>query len=532
MAVGMAEAPIVSQSGDHDGRRWLALSVLCVSILVVNLDNTVLNVALPTLVRDLHATSTQLQWIVDAYALVFGGLLLVAGSLADRIGRKRTFVAGLAAFAGGSAWAAFSGTVGMLIAARASMGIGAALMMPSTLAIITDIFRETGERQRAIGVWAGTSGVGFALGPVVGGALLSRFWWGSVFLINVPIAIVGLLCALPLLPDSRNPAARRADPLGALLSITGLALVLWSIIEAPVRGWSSPVVVGAAFGGVAILAGFAWWERTCTHPMLNPKFFRIRSFSVAISSLGLAMFGLVGALFLLTQTLQFQLGYSALQAGVRMLPVAGAVAVVAPLSALLVRLIGTKLTVAAGLLFVAIGLWQVSRASILWTYADLLPGLLIIGIGSALVIPTVSGSVVASLPREDTGVGSATNGLFIQVGGALGVAVIGSLESGRFHDRLAAAPAVARLPHDVHSAVLGSLGGALNAAGRMGQAAGDSISHLARAAFVSGADLGLATAAVVVVCGCLLALLILPTTPPGGTEPVARRLRRRYRRTP
>jgi hypothetical protein len=215
-----------------------------------------------------HAISSQLQWIVDAYMLVFGGLLLVAGSLADRVGRKRTFLAGLAAFAGGSAWAAFSGSVGVLIAARASMGVGAALMMPSTLAIITDMFRDARQRQLAIGLWAGTSGLGFALGPIVGGLLLARFWWGSVFLINVPIAAVGLLCALPLVPDSKNPAAR-PDLAGAVLSIAGLGLVLWAIIEAPVHGWSSVLVIGTGIAGLAVLAGFAAWERASSHPMLN-----------------------------------------------------------------------------------------------------------------------------------------------------------------------------------------------------------------------------------------------------------------------
>ena len=190
--------------------RWLALTVLCVSLLIVTLDNTVLNVALPTLVRDLHATTTELQWIVDAYIMVFAGLLLVAGSLADRVGRKRIFLAGLLAFAAGSTWAAFSGSVGMLIAARASMGIGGAMMMPSTLAIITDMFRDPAERQRAIGIWAGTTGLGIALGPIVGGLLLASFWWGSVFLINVPIAVIGAACALPLIPDSKNrPPGRR-----------------------------------------------------------------------------------------------------------------------------------------------------------------------------------------------------------------------------------------------------------------------------------------------------------------------------------
>jgi len=291
----------------------------------------VLNVALPTLVRDLHATSHQLQWIVDAYALAYGGLVLVGGSLADRVGR------------------------------------------------------------------------------------------------NVPIAVIGLLCAIPLVPDSKNPAAARPDLAGSALSITGLGLVLWAIIEAPVYGWSSALVIGVGIGGLAVLACFARWERVSSHPMLNLRFFRARSFSAPIASLGLAMFGLVGALFVLTQFLQFNLAYSPLAAGVRMLPIAAGIAVMAPLSSVAVRKAGTKLTIAAGLLVIAGGLWQTSQATASWTFVSVLPGMILAGAGAGLVIPAVSGSVMNSLPRAHTGVGSATNGVFIQVGGALGVAVIGSL---------------------------------------------------------------------------------------------------------
>jgi EmrB/QacA subfamily drug resistance transporter len=486
-------------------RRWLALAVLCVSLLIVTLDNTVLNVALPTLVRDLHATTTELQWIVDAYVMVFAGLLLVAGSLSDRIGRKRVFLAGLMAFAAGSTWAAFSGSVSMLIAARASMGIGGAMMMPATLAIITNMFRDPAERQRAIGVWAATTGLGIALGPIVGGLLLARFWWGSVFLINVPIAALGIACALPLIPDSKNPAALPPDVAGALMSIAGLGLVLWSLIEAPVRGWSSPVVIGAGLGGLAVLVAFTAWERVSSHPMLNLGFFRRRRFSAAVSSVGLCMFGLFGALFVLTQYLQFSLGYSALQAGVRVLPAAGAIAVIAPFSTLLVRVIGTKLTVAAGLLVIAGGLWQVSTASVATTYAGILPGMILLGVGAGLTIPSATESVMGSLPGGHTGVGSATNGAFLQVGGALGVAVIGSLLNTRYQDRMTSALAPYHVPHAVMQTILGSLGGALAVADRLGGALGTELAHLARAAFVSGMDLGVAAA------GCLIALLALPS---------------------
>jgi len=487
--------------------------VLCVSLLIVTLDNTVLNVVLPTLVRDLHATTSQLQWIVDAYVMVFAGLLLVAGSVADRVGRKRTFLAGLAAFAAGSAWAAFSGSVGVLIAARASMGIGAALIMPSTLSIITDMFRDGAERQRAIGLWAGTSGVGIAAGPIIGGLLLAHFWWGSVFLINVPIALAGIACALPLVPDSANPAAAAPDLAGALLSIAGLGLVLWSLIEAPVHGWSSPLVIGAGLGGLAVLAVFGAWERACKHPMLNLGFFRQRQFSAAMSSVGLVTFGLFGALFVLTQYLQFELGYTALQAGVRVLPAAGAIALVAPLSTTLVRAAGTKLTAAAGLAIVAGGLWQISGATVTTTYPGTLPGMIMLGVGAGLVIPSGTASVMGSLPREHTGVGSATNGAVLQIGGALGVAVIGSLLSTRYQDNVTAVLAAYHIPPTVLSTILGSLGGALAVAAHAGPVLGAALVHLARSAFVSGMDLGLTAAAAVALAGCLLALAALPSRP-------------------
>jgi EmrB/QacA subfamily drug resistance transporter len=520
----------VMREGLSPSQRWLALGVLCVSVLIVNLDNTVLNVALPTLVRVLHAELTQLQWIVDTYIIVYAGLVLVAGSLADRIGRKRTFLAGLVVFAAGSAWAAFSGSAGMLIAARAGMGIGGALMMPSTLAIITDIFREATQRQRAIALWAGAGAAGGALGPIVGGLLLTRFWWGSVFLINVPVAAVGVACAIWLVPDSKNAAALRPDLAGAALSVAGLGLLLWALIEAPLLGWSSALVISAGFGALAILGVFVVWERKSSHPMLRLEFFASRRFSVAISSMGLANFGLYGALFLVTQFLQFDLAYTPLQAGLRIVPAAGAVVIVSPGAAAAVRLAGTKLTVVGGLLLIAVGLWADSGLTVTSNYGDIVPGMVLLGVGAGLAIPAAVASAIGSLPRGDTGVGSATNGTFMQLGGALGVAVIGSLLATRYQGRMTAALTAYRIPHAIHATIFGSIGGALDVAAHLSGSLGTLLADVARSAFLSGADLGLRTAAGVTLAGCLIALAALPgrahrrhdparSGQPAGSEP-------------
>ena len=408
----------------------------------------------------------------------------------------------------------------MLIAARASMGVGGALMMPSTLSIITDMFRDSGERQRAIGLWAATSGVSIALGPIVGGVLLSRFWWGSVFLINVPVAVAGIACAIPLVPDSRNPAARRPDLTGSVLSVAGLGLLLWSIIEAPARGWSSGLVIASGLGALTVLGGFALWERASDHPMLNLRFFQKRAFSAAISSVWLVTFGMYGALFVLTQYLQFSLGYTALQTGIRVLPAAAAVAVVAPASPFLVRLIGTRFTAAAGLLVVAAGLWQISGASVTSTYADSVAGMVMLGIGAGLAIPCTTASVMGSVPRGDTGVGSATNGTFMQVGGALGVAVIGSVLSTRFTGRMTSTLAPYHLPQAAEGRILGSVGGALGVAARVGGSTGALLAHAARVAFISGMDLGLAIGAA---APWSAPSSRWPRSPPGRAPPPAAR---------
>ncbi len=505
--------------GQREPHRWLALAIVCLAALIINVDNTILNVALPTLVRDLHATSSQLQWIVDSYAMVFAGLLLVGGALADRFGRKRFFMIGLSVFALGSIGAALSNSVTTLIAFRALMGAGAALTIPTSLAIINDTFRDPGQRARAIGVWGGTIGLGIAIGPIAGGLLLARFWWGSIFLVNVPIACIGFLGAARIVPDSKNPHVQRPDPLGAALSIAGLGLLLWAIIEGPTRGWGSGTVVGTGLASVVVLGSFVIWESRSTHPMLQLEFFRNRRFSVALAAECLAVFGLMGALFLSTQFLQFDLGFSPLEAGIRILPIALMVVVGATVSPVAARLVGIKGTVSAGLVSIAAGLWQVSASSRFGTtYGDVVLGLLLIGFGAGLMLPTATNSVIGSVPRGDSGMGSASNTVALQVGGALGVAVIGSVMLTRYKSHMAEALVRRHVPQSVAQTIFGSLGAALRVAARIGGSTGVELARTARAAFMSGNDVALAVGAIVVLAAAVLVLLALPSQAPPSSS--------------
>ena len=343
-------------AGSQRSRRGAALAVVCAAALIINVDNTILNVALPTLVRTLHATSSELQWIVDSYAMVFAGLLLVGGSLADRIGRRRFFLIGLAVFAAGSAGAAFAGSVDLLIAWRAVMGAGAALTIPASLSIINDVFRAPAMRARAIGAWAGTIGLGIAIGPIAGGLLLARFWWGSIFLVNIPIVAAGFAGALLLVPASKNRAAEPPDPAGALLSIAAWACCSGRSSRLPPRAGPQPGGRGRAGqpcrpGRLRCLGSPQQPSDAEARVLRRPPVLHRRRGRVP------GDLRADGALFLQTQLLQFDLGYSPLQAGLRILPVAAVLCVSAPLSPVAARFIGIKFTVAAGLAAIAGGLW-------------------------------------------------------------------------------------------------------------------------------------------------------------------------------
>jgi EmrB/QacA subfamily drug resistance transporter len=506
-------------------RRWWILGVLILALFTVTLDNTILNVALPTLVTELDASAGELQWIVDAYILVFAGLLLVAGALSDRYGRRRMLLIGLVLFGLGSGAAIFVTSAEMLIALRAFLGLGAALTMPSTLSIIGDVF-EANERPKALAIWASVSGVGIVAGPVIGGLLLEHFPWASVFVVNVPVIVLGILASLKVVPESRSGTRVPLDPVGALLSITGLSALVFGIIETPVHGWTSPTVLGTLGAAGVLLLLFVWWERRRAHPMLDVRLFANPRFSAASVSVALVFFSLTGALFLLTQYLQGVLGLSPFEAGLRFIPIALGLLLVAPVSARLTGRLGARILTAAGLFSVAVGVGLL--ATLGTAPSDLHVGAVFftIAVGAGLASTPATDSIMGALPKDAYGVGSAVNDTTREVGGALGVAILGSVFTASFSSSMM--DAAANLP----SAARESLAGASQVASQVGGVAGDTLLRAAQAAFVEAMIPTVLIGASVAVAGAFVAFRFLPkrvvpeTTgvAPASQEPAAEKL--------
>jgi len=503
---------------EHD-RRWWILAVLCLSLVMIIVGNTVLNVALPTLVRELDASSTELQWIVDIYALVFAGLLLTAGALGDRFGRKGALTVGLTIFGAGSGLAAFATSPIQLVATRAIMGLGAALVMPATLSILTTVFPPR-ERARAIAVWAGFAGAGAAIGPIAGGYLLQHFWWGSVFLVNLPVIAIALVAGNRIVPRSSDPRHVPLDPVGAGLSIVGLGTLLYAIIEAPTHGWAAPTTVLTGAVAIVILALFGAWELRSSHPMLDLRLFRNPRLSAASSAIMLVFFAMFGTFFLFTQYLQLVKGYTALGAGLRTLPVALTLMVVAPLSARLVERFGPRRVVSGGLTVVAGGLALLSTCSAATSYPQLAVSLMVLAAGMALSMAPATTSIMASLPQGKAGVGSAVNDTTRELGGALGVAVLGSLASSHYASGLA--PALRGLSAPLAAQARSSLGGALGVAGKLGGERGLQLADAARTSFVDAMGTALVVASVVALLAAVVVGRFLPAQSPVHAAPAPR----------
>jgi EmrB/QacA subfamily drug resistance transporter len=478
-------------------RRGLALGVLCVSLLAIVIDNTIVNVALPTLVRELDADVSQLQWVVDAYTLVFAGLLLLAGALGDRFGRRRTLLAGLGLFGLASASAAYAGGVDQLIVNRAVMGAGAAFIMPATLSLIISVFTDRRERAMAVGIWAATAGLGVALGPVAGGFLLDHFRWGSIFIVNVPLCALAIVVGRKVLPESRDPVARRIDWTGAGLSGAGLIAAVWAVIEAPSSGWTSAPVLGAGAFAALVLLAFVAQQRRVAEPLLDVRLFKDPRFSAASATIMLLFFALFGFLFLSTQYLQFVLGYSPSAAGLRVLPYAGAMILFAPLSAKLVLRFGTKHVAATGMVLFATGLAVAATITTSTGYGRLALALVLMGAGMGLAGAPATESIMGSLPLARANIGSAVNDTTRELGGALGVAIVGSIMSSLY---------ASRLPEGVPAAAGESLGAAVQGTGALGAAIADA----AREAFVHAMSRASVAVALVAALGAVIAWRYLP----------------------
>jgi EmrB/QacA subfamily drug resistance transporter len=479
-----------------------------VSLLIIIIDDTIINVAVPTLQRELGASASALQWIVDAYIIVFAGLLLTMGSLGDRFGRKRFLQLGLVVFAGASVLGAYASSTTQLIAARALMGVGGALIMPSTLSVITHVFPRA-ERVKAIGIWTGVASLGIPLGPIAGGWLLENFWWGSVFLLNVPIAIVALAGGWILVPESRHPAPPRPDLPGLALSVAALTTLVYGIIEVPSRGWTSGAVIGSL--AVALVTGVAFVlrERRARAPMLDLRLFRNPRLgwgTVAMTLAGLAIGGLA---FELTQYLQFVQGYTPLQAGLRFLPIAVGFGIASPITQRLVPRIGTTRTVAAALgggalLFASLSL--VGPETSYWLVG---PALLLIGLGIGAALVPSTDAVMAAVPAENAGLGSAINDSGRQVGAALGIGILGALANTGYRSGIGGA--VASLSPDLAAAAKRSVGAALEIAAGVGGPAGAALRRAANAAFMDGFGLAMLAAAALLAAGALAVLWRLPS---------------------
>ncbi|MER5551388.1 MFS transporter [Streptomyces sp. NPDC002793] len=490
MTANTAEKNDLTPGSGH-AQRWVILGVICLAQLTVLLDNTVLNVAIPSLTADLHASTADVQWMINAYALVQSGLVLTAGSAADRYGRKRMLVAGLALFGVGSLAAGLAQSSGQLIAARAGMGVGGALLMTTTLAVVVQIFDDT-ERVKAIGIWSTVSSLGFAAGPLIGGAMLDHFWWGAIFLVNIPVAVIGLIAVVRLVPESRNLQGDRPDLVGALLSTLGMTSVVYAIISGPEHGWGSGPVLLTAFAGVAVLTGFVLWELRVPHPMLDMRFFRDQRFTGAVAGAILVAFGMTGSLFLLTQHLQFVLGYEPLEAGLRTAPLALTVVALnlTGLGARLVLRLGTPAVIATGMSLLAAGLGAIALLGG-QDYGGMLLGLLVMGAGVALAMPAMANAIMGAIPPEKAGVGAGVNGTLAEFGNGLGVAVLGAVLNSRFAALVPGAAGAASLP--------AALAAADGAADR----------ERVTDAFASGLETSQLVGAVAVLAGGLLAAALL-----------------------
>jgi EmrB/QacA subfamily drug resistance transporter len=487
-----------------------ALAVICLGVFIISVDATIVNVALPTLSRELDADTTQLQWIVDAYTLVMAGLLLSAGSLSDRYGRRGWLNSGMFVFALTSAMAAQVDSAQALIWARAAMGVGAAVIFPTTLALITNIFTDPVKRAKAIGLWAGMVGVGVAVGPITGGWLLEHFSWGSIFLVNVPVAAVAIVGGILFVPTSRDPETPPVDVGGLILSTVGVTALVYTVIEAPNWGWRS---VEAAVGfsvATVVLIGFALWERRIAHPMLDVSVFANRRFSGGSLAVTAGFLTLFGFIFLITQYFQFIRAYGAFETGVRLLPVAVTIALGSVVGPRIVEWIGSTAVVAGGLAIFAAGLGWASTVDAATPYTEIAMQMVLLGGGLGFTMSPATEAIMGSLSADKAGVGSAVNDTTRELGGTLGVAIVGSVFASVYSARLGSGSALSALPAELRSTMQDSMAAAEQVIGQLPTGLVAGVRDAVNTAFLDGLQVGSLVCAAIALGAAIVVAVLLP----------------------
>jgi EmrB/QacA subfamily drug resistance transporter len=490
-------------------RRWRILGILCTSLLIVMLANSGLNLALPSMSKDLGLTSTELVWVVDIYSLIFASLLFTMGTLGDRFGRKGIMQIGQVIFLLAAGYAAFVAKTGVeLIAARGVMGIGAAMVMPSTLSIVTNVFPKS-ERARAIGIWSGIAGGGIALGSIVSGFLLQYFNWQATFVLSIVIGIVSVILNRIYTPTSKDAEKPPIDIVGGILSIVGLLGLVYGIIEAPSKGLAETDIFLSLGIGIVTLIAFVFWELHTKHPMLDVRLFKDRAFGISTLSLLLVFFSLMGVFFSLSQLYQLIIGYSPLESSIRMLPVFIIMIVAAPLSPSIVKRIGVRWTVSSGLAFVSIGFLLMSGLPVAPTYIQLLLTLVVVMIGMSLTMSPTTNMLMSSVPKNKAGMGSAMNDTTRELGGALGVAVLGAVLGAAYTSKIH--PFVANLPEQAQVLAEKSLAGAFAVGAQLGPNGAELIQN-AKAAWMHGLSEAMVIAAIISGVSAVIAAIWLPHT--------------------
>ena len=488
-------------------KRWWTLAVLCLSLMIVIIGNSSLNVALPTLSRELHASESELQWIVASYSLVFAGLLFSTGAIGDRYGRKGTLQLGLATFLVAAVFASLSDQMWQLIACRAVMGAAAALIMPATLSILINVFPPN-ERTKAIAIWASLTGAAGGFGPVISGWLLGHFWYGSVFLVNVPVIVIALIAGRFLVPRSKDPEEGNLDPVGALLSIVGVVALVFGLIEAPDRGWLSPTTIIAFVVAVVVLTLFVLWELHVDEPMLDMQLFRNPAFSTGSTGMILLFMAMYGTMFLVTQYFQLVLGYSPVSAALRLLPMAMILLVTSLFTPRITKRFAVNRTVAAGMVSLGCGLLLLSRLQLDTEYWFIICCFVPFSCGMALAMSPSTASIMSAVPARRAGMGSAMNDATRELGAALGIAVLGSIAASRYGS-LMVSPTDGLSSTD-RDAASSSIGGALDVAADLGRRAGDALTSSAQTSFLSGLHVAVLAASVLAFASAVIVYRYLP----------------------